>query len=230
MVATTVSRSRRTAPPRRPGRPARSAAGPGGREAILPAALAAFARYGFEGTNLTHIAAEAGVNQALIHYHFGDKPGLWKAVVSNAFEEFKTNFRGIEEQSAEIPPLALIRAVTRQYVAFLMRRPDIARLIFLELTQPTERTRWLMENHALPAFAAFARIMVRAQNEGVLKKMPLMELLDFINGAIIHFTLSQRVMGEVMPPAGRKRNPDDEVERISALLVNLLLNGVGGHG
>ena len=46
------------------------------RARIREAAIAAFARDGFDGTSLRSIAREVGVSPALIVHHFGDKPAL----------------------------------------------------------------------------------------------------------------------------------------------------------
>jgi AcrR family transcriptional regulator len=50
------------------------------REALLEAAMAVFARDGFDAASTRRIATAAGVNQALIGYHFGGKQGLYLAV------------------------------------------------------------------------------------------------------------------------------------------------------
>lgn len=63
---------------RRPGRPA--AAGNNVWSTILDVAEQLFAVHGYSGTSVRDIAAEAGVNQALIAYHFGSKTGLFEAV------------------------------------------------------------------------------------------------------------------------------------------------------
>lgn len=62
------------------GRPAK-ASGLDLREAILDAAEGLFARHGFYGVTTRQVAAEAGVDTALIHYYFGAKRELFDAVV-----------------------------------------------------------------------------------------------------------------------------------------------------
>ncbi len=47
---------------------------------ILDSAELAFADFGFEAASLRHIIAVAGVNLAAVHYHFGSKEGLIRAV------------------------------------------------------------------------------------------------------------------------------------------------------
>lgn len=60
----------------------RSPARASSRDAILDAAEAQFARHGFEGASMRAIAEAAGVAQALLHYHFKTKEGLFEAMFS----------------------------------------------------------------------------------------------------------------------------------------------------
>jgi AcrR family transcriptional regulator len=60
---------------RRPGTPTT-------REAVLTSARATFASAGFAGTTIRAIAADAGVDPALVHHYFGSKRGLFLAAVN----------------------------------------------------------------------------------------------------------------------------------------------------
>lgn len=51
------------------------------RTAILDAAERLFAELGYGGASMRAIAREAGVNQALVHYYFDSKDGLFSAVI-----------------------------------------------------------------------------------------------------------------------------------------------------
>jgi AcrR family transcriptional regulator len=73
-VATVIARKRPTG---------RRAGDSGTRDAILDAALACFSERGFEGASLRAIAADAGVDPALIRHFFGDKERLFATVVAD---------------------------------------------------------------------------------------------------------------------------------------------------
>jgi len=62
------------------GRPSKSA-GVDLKQTILDAAEGLFARHGFYGVTTRQVAAEAGVDTALIHYYFGAKRELFDAVL-----------------------------------------------------------------------------------------------------------------------------------------------------
>jgi AcrR family transcriptional regulator len=59
---------------RRPGNPDT-------RDVVLAAARAAFAERGFDGATIRGIAADAGVDPALVHHYFGNKDKLFLAAV-----------------------------------------------------------------------------------------------------------------------------------------------------
>jgi AcrR family transcriptional regulator len=66
--------SKKSAPPsRNPGR---------SRERILSAALKEFSAKGFAGARVDAIARRAGINKRMLYHYFGDKEGLFKAVLS----------------------------------------------------------------------------------------------------------------------------------------------------
>jgi AcrR family transcriptional regulator len=58
---------------------------PPSHHAILEAAAAEFADRGYEGTRMEHVAKRAGFNKALVYRHFGDKDGLFRAVLRHRF-------------------------------------------------------------------------------------------------------------------------------------------------
>jgi len=58
-----------------------------GREKILQASLQEFAEKGFDGARIDLIAKQAGVNKALIYYHFSSKEELYTAIINDLFEK-----------------------------------------------------------------------------------------------------------------------------------------------
>ena len=53
------------------------------RRAILAAALREFARVGPAGARVDRIAAEAGVNKRMLYHYFGNKAGLYQALLAD---------------------------------------------------------------------------------------------------------------------------------------------------
>lgn len=85
-------RSRPTRPPkprraaRGPGRPAAASDPPDLRVELLEAARAEFGARSFAAVSLRGVARRAGTTAAMVHYYFGDKHGLFAALLESALE------------------------------------------------------------------------------------------------------------------------------------------------
>src|SRR5579875_3783587 len=88
-------------PKRRRGRPPS-----GGREAILAAALEILREQGIANLTSREVAARAGVSDASVYYHFGDRAGLIQAVFAHAMSPLEL-MAGLEDLDLE--PAELIR-------------------------------------------------------------------------------------------------------------------------
>lgn len=117
---------------------------------ILQAALDLFAEKGFEGASLRDIAARAGVIHGLIKYHFKNKNELWKSAVDYLFE------RQAEEMASPpgfmaLPPYERFRNWIKRYVHYCARHPEHARIMVQESMRDSERLRWAVRKHIIPA-------------------------------------------------------------------------------
>jgi len=75
-------------------------------EKMLRAARRILVRDGYGSLTLAAIEEEAGVNRALVHYHFGSKAGLLEAVVVSLFEDPAFGFSDDVARTAEGPARA----------------------------------------------------------------------------------------------------------------------------
>lgn len=78
------------------------------KEKLMDAAEKLFARRGFHGTSLREITAEAGVDLALVNYHFGSKKQLLAAVIERRGlvlnERRLQRLAEVRERAAPDPP------------------------------------------------------------------------------------------------------------------------------
>lgn len=82
------------------------------RERLLFAAKEQFAEHGFEGASARAITDRAGVNSAMLGYHFGSKEHLFKAVVHDILKDITASrlraFDALEATWPERVPIALL--------------------------------------------------------------------------------------------------------------------------
>jgi AcrR family transcriptional regulator len=100
------------------------------RAAILAAATREFARHGLDGARVDRIADQARTNKRMLYYYFGNKDGLFLAVLEATYEHIRA-----EEQALHLEGLPPVEAMTR-LVAFtwdyFLRHPEFLSLLNTE--------------------------------------------------------------------------------------------------
>jgi len=71
------------------------------RRALLEAATRLFAQSGFDGVPIGAVAARAGVNKALISYHFGGKRGLYVAILESGFAAMAERLQAVGPEARD---------------------------------------------------------------------------------------------------------------------------------
>lgn len=95
--------------------------------ALLDAAVAEFAEFGFEGGRVDRIARQAGVNKQLVYHYFGSKADLYRV----ALEEVYRNIREREQDLhlADVEPEEAMRRLVGFSFDYLAEHPEFIALI-----------------------------------------------------------------------------------------------------
>jgi AcrR family transcriptional regulator len=102
------------------------------RRDILKAAEESFAASGFVGATTRQVAARAGVNVATLHYHFGNKERLYRAVLDAAVSG------DVPDSAGASSPADRLTGVVEALWDFAWMRPTLPRLSLLHrLAGPT---------------------------------------------------------------------------------------------
>ncbi|MHC4992999.1 MAG: TetR/AcrR family transcriptional regulator [Planctomycetota bacterium] len=157
-------------------------------QALLAAAAARFARAGFEGATLDAIAGDAGVNKALVRYHFGDKQGLFSRVLLDAIE------RGAEilapVRSSAAPPAERLDQFIRAISGFLDEVPHFAPIISREwMCAGTHVTPEVMQR-LLQFFRLDAEILEDGARHGDFRSVDTHAAHLALVGSLVFFHLS----------------------------------------
>ena len=100
-------------------------------DTILDAAEELFAKQGFAATTTKQIGSAAGVNPALIHYYFGNKEGLYRALLGRLFESIIA--KGAQQLASSPPPDVAVRALVGVQSETMIAHPSLPRLLGREL-------------------------------------------------------------------------------------------------
>jgi AcrR family transcriptional regulator len=104
------------------------------RDKIVAAALQEFAEHGQEGARVDRIAASAGVNKAMIYYHFHSKDNLYIEVVTSFFQNMVRQVRGAVLETTDLREALQIMA--RRHVEAFLEAGPIRPIILRELADP----------------------------------------------------------------------------------------------
>lgn len=163
---------------------------------LLNAGTRVFAEKGYAGAALREIAARAGVNSALIAFHFGSKEGLYRASLDLAGRWFRRALRSLPAAPAVRDPDARTRAALalRAQVRLYQRIGERS------LGRP--RPYGAREVHqALLALAVRAVLFPQPGTEGLLREA-LQPSLDHL-ARCLHALSPERDRGRVMRSAVR---------------------------
>ncbi len=140
----------------------------GTKERILGAASALFAGKGFAGTTVRAICAAAGVNVALVNYHFKSKEGLYEACIQRIFAiaggpRLATLDKGVKDQESWRKAVtAWVRGIARALHEQSAAGSGPVWAFRQEVTRPSPMFGYLKERFALPVFDCFKRLMMMA--------------------------------------------------------------------
>jgi AcrR family transcriptional regulator len=100
------------------------------RSDILRVATEEFATNGLSGARIDDIAAKTRTSKRMIYYYFGDKDGLYRQVLEEAYRKVRA-----QEQELDVEQLDSVEALKR-LVEFTFehhsRNPDFIRLVMIE--------------------------------------------------------------------------------------------------
>ncbi|MFI5505419.1 TetR/AcrR family transcriptional regulator [Corynebacterium kutscheri] len=100
---------------------------------VLNIALSAFAAGGFSDTKLEHIAKASGMSKRMIHYHFGDKKGLYHRCLALAVNRLRPTLEEMTCNSAHSAvPVEGIRNLVEAVVTIYANNPDAVRILLME--------------------------------------------------------------------------------------------------
>ncbi len=145
------------------------------RDRILKAATRLFAEHGFDGVSIRAIAAAADSQLALLHYHFGSKANLYRAVWENHYALAADVRRdALAEIDFSRPREEVVREIVRSFLEppISMRSDpacsDFACILARETNDPKERDHGVVTAYLDPV----ARLLIAALSRAMPELSP----------------------------------------------------------
>lgn len=209
------------------------------REALITAAIQVFGRDGFDAAGTRAIAETAGVNQALIGYHFGGKPGLYLAALKFIADRVTARMGpladAIETELAAEPAdatgtrarqraLELLGALTDAFVEMLTSDESSAwaRLILREQQDPSDGFDVLYKNVMERLLGVATRLVARACRDAVTPAEAKLTAVAIFGQALVFRAARAAVMRQMgwrqLGPNQRKSIQAELRRNVAAIL------------
>lgn len=168
------------------------------RAKLLDAAGEVFAEHGFQGATVREICAQAGVNVALVNYHFGDKLELYTEVLRHSLGPVEEEQLALETSLTPEPALrGYIRGAMRR-----MLRPGRPgwhyRLMMHEMAQPTPAMAKVIEDTMKPMFSNLCRLTGELMGISPDDEKARLSALSVI-GQMTHYVYASQLKKFIVP-------------------------------
>ncbi len=188
---------------------------------ILAAAERVFAGAGFGGATMAAIAEASGLPKANLHYYFGSKQVLYRAVLARILEDWLVPMHGI---TAQADPRTALETYIRAKMALSEQRPHASRVFANELLHgaPVVNTLLATELRALvQAKAAVIDGWIAARRMAPVDSVHLFFTIWAATQTYADFG------AQVSAVLGRKELRAQDHARATEHVVSLILRGSG---
>ncbi|HUM11419.1 MAG TPA: TetR/AcrR family transcriptional regulator [Myxococcaceae bacterium] len=189
------------------------------REALLDAATLVFAGQGFAGARVDEIAARAGVNKALIYAYYGDKTGIYRAVLTAHLHEFADPAFS-KAFAAEAGPRRALEDIVRRWFRLLIRDRPFARLLAWDLLSNGKGGRDIILESSGPMLELISELVDRGRATGELRASADPELFRSVLFSIgLGYVLQHSAMTLARERSGQSRTDEQFVEYLCRMLL-----------
>jgi TetR/AcrR family transcriptional regulator len=155
------------------------------REAIFKAAADLFSRHGFDGVTVDDIAKAAGVNRAMLYYHFTDKLALYRDIVCRILDQAGARVTAVVELGAS--PAEKLERFIAGFVELADSNPYLPPLMLREMAEGALHFDTEILTRMRTVFLAFARILKEGQDSGAFRVVnPVLAYMSVLGPVLLN--------------------------------------------
>lgn len=200
-------------------------------ERLLAAAGPVFAERGFDRAPVREIAKQADVNVAAVSYYFGDKMGLYRAVIAAIRRQRELKFPA--PVVGEAPPDATLYRLVRTLLSRMLAgdaKGWEAQLMMREMQHPTEALEEMVREYFKPLYDSLCQTIaellsasasfpesdslpessVNAETADWQSEAMVPQIALGVVGQCLYFRIGRPVMEQLIAPEIRSRHYDVE--------------------
>ena len=201
------------------------------RRAIFEAASAEFAARGFSATGVDRIARRAGVNKAMIYYHFGSKQGLYRDIVRELVLAIRARTRAVATGRAA--PGRKVSSFIEAFVSEAQARPQMPPIMMREVAEGGRHLDAGTLRVIAGVFESLLAILEEGRRTGAFTRVhPLLMYFTIIGPTVMFFgsgpirSAILRLEAASFPEAG----PEVLIEHLKRMATRTLAPSSDGAG
>jgi|SRR5215813_3451951 len=193
---------------------------PEARAKIAAAAEELFAERGFDGAAIRDIARKAGVNGAMIHYYFGNKEGLYHAMLEGAASRIRSLL--IETIGKSGSTKERLASFVEAYAAFMLSQPNITRILYREMLTGAKRIKQIAQQYAVSNYSMLKGLISEGVERGELRDVDAELAPISLMGMVVIFQFLRPIISVAL---GKTQYDQAFVDRVTVHTIDLFLNG-----
>jgi TetR/AcrR family transcriptional regulator len=193
---------------------------PEARTKIAAAAEELFAARGFDGAAIRDIAKKAGVNGAMIHYYFGNKEGLYRAMLEGAASRVRALL--IETTGGSAPTRERLARFVEAYAAYMLTQPNLARILYREMLTGAKHIRQIAQQYAATNYTMLRTMISEGVKRGELRAIDAELAPISLMGMVVIFQFLRPIISVAL---GKTEYDERFVSRVAAHTIDLFLYG-----
>ena len=198
---------------------------PEARARIAAAAESLFAARGYDGTAIRDIAKKAGVNSAMIHYYFGSKEGLYRAILEAAASKVRALL--VDTSSRAASSKDRLASFVDAYAEYILNHPNLARILYREMLTGGKHIMQVAQKYAVTNYTILRNTIAEGVQGGELRPIDVELAPISLMGMVVIFQFLRPFISVAL---GKTEYDDRFVNRIAAHTIDLFFNGVVSDG
>lgn len=193
---------------------------PEARAKIAAAAEELFAERGFDGAAIRDITKKAGVNSAMIHYYFGNKEGLYLAILEGAASRVQTLL--IETTGRSGSTRDRLASFVEAYAAYMLGHPNLARILYREMLTGARHIKKIAQQYATVNYTMLRILISDGVNRGELRPIDADLAPISLMGMVVIFQFLRPIISIAL---GKAEYDELFVKRLATHTIDLFLYG-----
>lgn len=190
---------------------------------IIEAAKQVFIRNGYEETTMSDVAREAGMGRTALHYYFRTKEILFDAIIGQLLSGFLPNVSKVLEKGGNM--IEKMPEIISLYMEVVLRNKMFPLFLIKEINRDPQYIFAAIrrDSQRIKPIMALVAELEKEMQEGIIRKMPVVDLLTTIASLVVFPILIREPMTELVLDNDSSQF-DEYIARRREIVIEMVTN------